>query len=190
MNLEILKSIKTLKKKNEKKKQKSRKRRAKNDIDINYFRKKFMSRSKLFKIDLNTFKKIVVYVVSLSSSITFSIIDEIINQFVAWVIEFTRVTKDNIVYQKLFNVAKILITRKTILKTIQEKKEIEHMNWWQRLEIEFIIDNLLIKKAKKSQRYVKSETKKTDESIETITKDVDDEFFFLYIFFWTSFWRR
>ena len=61
------------------------------------------------------------------------------------------------------------------------------MNWWQRLEIELTINDLLIKKAKKYQKHVKSETKKVDENIETITKDVDDEFLFLYIFFWTSF---
>ena len=53
------------------------------------------------------------------------------------------------------------------------------MNWWQRFEIELTIDDLLIKKVKKYQRYVKSETRKTDESIEAITKNVDDKFFFL-----------
>ena len=83
LNFEILKSIKTLKKKNEKKKQKSRKRRAKNNIDINYFKEKFMNRSKFFKVDLNIFKKIIVYVVLSNNLITFSIINEIINQFVA-----------------------------------------------------------------------------------------------------------
>ena len=57
-----------------------------------------------------------------------SIIDEIINKFIAWIIKFTRVTKDNIIYKKFINVAKILIARETILKTIQKKKEIEHMN--------------------------------------------------------------
>ena len=78
LNLEILKSIKTLKKKNEKK-QKSRKRRAKSNIDIIYLRKKFKGSSKVF----DTFKNVVDYVVSLNNSITFSIIDEIINKFVA-----------------------------------------------------------------------------------------------------------
>ena len=83
LNFKILKSIKTLKKKNEEKKQKSCKRRAKNDIDINYFRKKFINRLKLSEADLNIFKKIVVYVISLSNSIILSIINKIINQFVA-----------------------------------------------------------------------------------------------------------
>ena len=83
LNFKILKLIKTLKKKNEEKKQKSRKRRAKNDININYLRKKSKSCSRLFKTDLNTFKKVVVYAVFSSNSITFSIIDEIINMFVA-----------------------------------------------------------------------------------------------------------
>ena len=81
-SFEVLRSIKTLKKKNEEKKQKSRKRRAKSDIDINYFKEKFMNRSRFSEVNLNTFKKIVVYVVSSSSSVTLSIIDEIINQFV------------------------------------------------------------------------------------------------------------
>ena len=83
LNLKVLKSIKTLKKKNEEKKQKSRKRRAKNDIDINYIREKFRDRSRLLEVDLNTFKNVAVYVVSSSSSITLSIIDEIIIRFVA-----------------------------------------------------------------------------------------------------------
>ena len=52
---------------------------AKNNVDINYFRKKFMSRLKLFEADLNIFKKIVVYVVSSNNLIIFLIIDEIIN---------------------------------------------------------------------------------------------------------------
>ena len=125
LNLELLKSIKTLKKKN-KKKQRDRKRRAKSDIDIIYLRKKFKDSSRLF----STFKNVIVDVVFSSNSITLSIINEIINEFVAWIIQFTRVTKNNIAYNELFNVAEILIVRKTILKMIQEKKEFKHMNWW------------------------------------------------------------
>ena len=83
LNLKVLKSIKTLKKKNEEKKQKSRKGRAKSDIDTNYLREKFKDRSKLSEIDLNTFKKTAVYVVSSNNLITLSIINEIINMFVA-----------------------------------------------------------------------------------------------------------
>ena len=60
------------------------------------------------------------------------------------------------------------------------------MNWWQRLEIELTIDSLLIKKAKKYQKHVKDETEEADEVIKTITKGVDNEFLFLYIFFWIS----
>ena len=173
-----MKSIKTLKKKNEKK-QRDRKKRAKNDINTIYLRKKFKDSSRLF----STFKNVVVDVVSSSNSITLSIIDKIINEFVAWIIQFTRVTKNSIVYNELFNVAEILIVRKTILKMIQEKKEFKHMNWWQQFEIEFITDDLLIKKAKKYQKHVKNEIKEADENIEAIIKNVDDEFFFLYIFF-------
>ena len=76
---------------------------------------------------------------------------------------------------------------KNDFKNDSRKKKIEHINWWQWLNIKFTIDNLLIKKAKKYQRYVKDEIKKANENIEAITKDVDDEFLFLYIFLWISF---
>ena len=61
------------------------------------------------------------------------------------------------------------------------------MNWWQRFEIELTINDLLIKKVKKYQRYVKDETKNTDENIETIIKNVNDKFFFLYISIFLNF---
>ena len=184
LNFEILKLIKTLKKKNEKK-QKSRKRRAKNDINSIYLREKFKDSSKVF----DTFINVVDYVVSSNNSITFSNIDEIINKFVAWVIQSMRVTENSIVYKELFNVAEILITRKTILKMIQ-KKEYKYMKWWQRLDIELTSNDLLIKKAKNYQKYIKSERKDVNENIKTITKDVNNEFLFLYNFLWTSFLKR
>ena len=81
LNFKLLKSIKILKKKN-KKKQKSCKERAKNDIDIIYLRKKFKNSLRLFSI----YKNVVVDIVSSSSSIILSIIDDIINEFVACVI--------------------------------------------------------------------------------------------------------
>ena len=73
-----MKSIKTLKKKNEKK-QKDCKRCAKSDINIIYLRERFKDSSRLF----STFKNVVVNVIFSNSSITLSIIDEIINEFVA-----------------------------------------------------------------------------------------------------------
>ena len=88
IQMKFLKTIKSMNKKNVEKKRKrqrkiSRKRRTINNINVDYFRKAFKDRLMFFEHILNTFANVVVIVVSSNNSMKISIVDEIINEFIA-----------------------------------------------------------------------------------------------------------
>ena len=88
IQMKFLKTIKSMNKKNveEKKKRQrkiSRKKRIIKNIDADYFREAFKGHSTFFEHILNMLANVVVIVVLSNSLIKISIVDEIINEFVA-----------------------------------------------------------------------------------------------------------
>ena len=88
IQMKLLKTIKSMNKKNVEKKKKrqreiSRKKRIINNINVDYFKETFKNCSTFFEHILNTFANVVVIVVFSSNLIKISIVNEIINEFVA-----------------------------------------------------------------------------------------------------------